>query len=87
MTHLEQAQAAPEERDDDLLTRAEASAYLARLQIRMKPTTLARVWSVGGDGPPCTHIRKKPWCPRGELRKWAETQKTSLRRSRRHGEG
>lgn len=73
------------ERDEDLLTRAEASAYLARFHIRMKPATLARVWSVGGDGPPCRHIRGKPWYPRAALRQWALSQQTRLRRSRRDG--
>jgi hypothetical protein len=71
------------ESDDDLLTRTEASAYLARFHIQMKPATLARVWSVGGDGPPCQHIRGKPWYPRGELRTWARSQQTNPRRSRR----
>lgn len=74
-----------DERDDDLLTRAEASDYLARFHIRMKPATLARVWSVGGDGPPCQHIRGKPWYPRGALRAWAQSQQTNLRRSRHEG--
>jgi hypothetical protein len=78
--------AAVAEDDDDLLTRTEASAYLARFHIRMKPATLARVWSVGGDGPACQHIRGKPWYPRGELRTWARSQQTNLRRSR-HEEG
>ena len=77
----------PAERDDDLLTRAEASEYLQRFHIRMKAATLARVWSVGGDGPPCRHIRGKPWYPRRELRIWAGSQQTNLRRSRRDGEG
>lgn len=71
------------EGDEDLLTRAEASAYLARLQVRMKPATLARIWSVGGDGPPCRHIRRKPYYPRGALRFWAIAQQTSLRASKR----
>lgn len=75
-----------EERDDDLLTRAQASEFLARFHIRMKPATLARIWSVGADGPPCRHIRGKPWYPRGELRRWAASQQTNLRRSRRDGE-
>ena len=75
------------ERDEDLLTRAEASAYLARFHIRMKPATLARVWSVGGDGPPCQHIRGKPWYPRQALRQWALSQQTRLRQSRRDGAG
>lgn len=70
-----------EERDEDLLTRAEASDYLRRFHIRLKPQSLARIWSVGGDGPPCVHIRGKPWYPRGELRRWAQAQQTALRRS------
>jgi hypothetical protein len=74
------------EQDEDLLTRAQASEYLARFHIRMKPATLARLWSVGGDGPPCQHIRGKPWYPRGELRTWAQSQQTNLRRSRRDGD-
>ena len=74
------------EQDEDLLTRAQASEYLARFHIRMKPATLARLWSVGGDGPPCQHIRGKPWYPRGELRRWAQSQQTNLRRSRREGD-
>jgi len=78
------------EHDDDLLTRAEASAYLARYKVRMKPATLARIWSVGRDGPPCQHVRGKPYYPRGELRAWALSQRTGLRASRsaaRAGEG
>lgn len=82
MTPGETAAADAAERDDDLLTRTEASDYLTRFHIRMKPATLARVWSVGGDGPPCRHIRGKPWYPRGELRTWAQSQQTNLRRSR-----
>lgn len=77
----------PQDEDDDLLTRAEASAYLGRFHIRMKPATLARLWSVGGDGPPCRHIRNKPFYPRGELRRWAEGQQGRLRRSRHEPEG
>lgn len=70
------------EQDHDLLTRTEASAYLARFNIALKPATLARIWSVGGDGPPCQHIRRKPYYPRGDLRAWAQAQRTALRRSR-----
>lgn len=74
---------ADDERDEDLLTRRQASAYLARFHIVLKPATLARIWSVGGDGPPCQHIRGKPWYPRKVLRDWAQGQRTGLRRSRR----
>jgi hypothetical protein len=70
------------ESDDDLLTRKEASAYLQRFHIGLKPATLARIWCVGGDGPPCQHIRGKPRYPRGALRAWALGQRTALRGSR-----
>jgi hypothetical protein len=63
------------------LTRAEASAVLAELGIRMKPATLARIFSTGGDGPPCRHIRGKPFYPRDVLEAWAQTQITDLRTS------
>jgi len=75
------------ERDDDLLTRKEASAYLARYHVALKPATLARIWSVGGDGPPCQHIRSRPLYPRGELRTWALGQRSPLRNSRGHRRG
>lgn len=77
--------------DDDLLTRAEASAFLALLGIRLKPSTLARLWSTGGGGPPCRHIRSRPHYPRGLLREWARSQITDIRtaapaaRGRRRG--
>lgn len=78
--------------DDDLLTRKEASAFLAQFGIRMKPQTLARIWSTGGDGPPCLHVRSKPYYPRGVLRDWAKAQVGELRaaapaaaQARRHG--
>ncbi|WP_421729069.1 hypothetical protein [Brevundimonas sp.] len=65
--------------DDDLLTRAEASAFLALLGVRLKPATLARLWSTGSAGPPCRHIRAKPFYPRGLLRQWANSQITDIR--------
>jgi hypothetical protein len=65
--------------DEDLLTRAEASAFLALLGIRMKPATLARIWSTAANGPPCRHIRAKPFYPRGLLRNWASSQISELR--------
>jgi hypothetical protein len=71
------------EADDDLLTRSEASEYLRRFGIRMKPATLARAWSTGADGPPCRHVRRKPLYPRAALRVWAESQTTDLRGSSR----
>jgi len=78
--------------DEDLLTRKEASAFLIQFGIRMKLETLARLWSTGGDGPPCLHVRHKPYYPRGVLRAWALEQVSDLRasappaaRGRRHG--
>lgn len=58
------------------LTRAEASAFLERRGIRMKPTTLARAYSTGSGGPPCRHIRNKPYYPLDLLTAWAEAQIT-----------
>ncbi|MNS59776.1 hypothetical protein D3C72_927470 [compost metagenome] len=65
--------------DDVLLTRKEASAFLAQLGVQLKPATLARIWSVGSDGPPCRHIRSRPYYPRGLLRAWALTQISEIR--------
>lgn len=55
-------------------------------------TTLARLWSTGTRGPPCLHVRAKPFYPRGLLRAWAEAQITEVRsgapaaaQSPRHG--
>ncbi|MGE7197548.1 hypothetical protein [Brevundimonas sp.] len=64
---------------DDLLTRKEASAFLAQFGIRMKPATLARLWSTGSNGPPCRHIRSKPHYPRSLLRDWARSQISDIR--------
>ncbi len=61
------------------LTRAEASAVLAEMGIRLKPATLARLWSTAGDGPPCRHIRSKPFYPRHLLEDWARSQITEIR--------
>lgn len=69
------------ESDDDRLTRAEASIFLLRFGIRLKPASLARMWSTGADGPACRHVRGKPFYPRGVLRAWAEAQDTGLRTS------
>lgn len=75
----EVAEATSTDGDDDLLTRAEASAFLALFGIRMKPATLARLWSTGNDGPPCRHVRSKPHYPRGLLRAWARSQISDIR--------
>lgn len=62
-----------------MLTRQEASAYLASLGVRLKPATLARIWSVGSGGPPCRHIRSKPFYPKTLLTDWAQAQMSELR--------
>ena len=77
---------------EDLLTRKEASVFLAAMGVRLKPATLARLWSVGGNGPPCRHVRSRPFYPRGLLRAWALAQISEVRtaapaaaRARRRG--
>ncbi|MDO9586469.1 MAG: hypothetical protein Q7J13_00900 [Brevundimonas sp.] len=65
--------------DEPLLTRAEASAFLVSFGIRLKPATLARLWSTGGNGPPCRHIRSRPFYPRDLLREWAGSQISDIR--------
>ena len=67
----------------DLLTRSDASAALAEFGIRMKPATLARAWSTGSGGPPCRHIRGKPFYPRPLLTAWALAQITPIASSAR----
>lgn len=64
---------------DVLLTRQEASTFLASLGVRLKPATLARLWSTGGDGPPCRHVRAKPFYPKGLLGDWARSQISEVR--------
>jgi len=61
------------------LTRAEAAAFLTELGVQMKPATLARLWSTNGGGPPCRHIRAKPYYPRDLLKAWADDQITEVR--------
>lgn len=71
--------APPRGADSDLLTRAEASIFLGRFGIRLKPATLARLWSTGSNGPPCRHIRSKPYYPRDLLTAWANDQISEVR--------
>jgi hypothetical protein len=65
--------------DEALLTRKEASDFLFGLGVRIKPATLARLWSSGSSGPPCRHIRSRPFYPRGLLKAWAMAQMTEIR--------
>ena len=68
------SEVAPDSAPELRLTRAEASVYLQAKGIRMKPTTLARAYSTGSGGPPCRHIRNKPYYPLDLLEAWAEAQ-------------
>lgn len=63
-------------RSEAWLTRAEASLYLESKGIRMKAATLARAYSTGAGGPPCRHVRNKPFYPVDLLEAWAEAQIT-----------
>ena len=73
----------PEGFVDALLTRKEASDYLAEIGIRRKPATLAKLFCIGGDGPPCRHDGRKPLYPKALLHEWGVRQLTQLRRSSR----
>ncbi|MDQ1155186.1 hypothetical protein [Brevundimonas sp. SORGH_AS_0993] len=64
-----------------LLTRSQASVFLEQYGIHLKPGTLARLWSMGGNGPPCLHVRGKPFYPTEVLKTWAGSQITDLRAS------
>ncbi|CAN5167228.1 hypothetical protein BH10PSE1_BH10PSE1_18080 [soil metagenome] len=74
-----------------LLSRKEAAAFLATLGVNLKVATLARLWSTGDRGPPCRHIRSRPYYPQDALRTWGLSQISELRtgapkaaRGRRH---
>lgn len=79
MIRRDQVRALGLEEADDLLTRAEASALLIELGLPMRPATLARLWSTGGDGPPCRHVRSRPYYPRQCLLEWARRQVGDLK--------
>lgn len=66
---------------DELLTREEASAYLATIGVRRKPATLAKLFCTRSDGPPCVHDGRKPYYPKRLLHEWGLRQLTELRRS------
>jgi hypothetical protein len=68
-THPEDA--IPADFEDALLTRREASEYLATIGVRRKPATLAKIFSIGADGPPCRHDGRKPLYPKRSLHAWA----------------
>lgn len=72
-------EAAMSDAEGDWLTRAEASIVLTAMGVRMKPATLARIWSTAANGPPVRHIRSKPYYPRALLEAWGRSQISELR--------
>lgn len=69
--------------EDILLTRKEASRELAAMGIRRAPSTLAKMFCMRSDGPPCVHLGRIPYYPRRELHAWARAQLTAPRSSSR----
>lgn len=66
---------------DELLTREEASAYLATIGVRRRPATLAKLFCTRSDGPPCIHDGRKPYYPKRQLHEWGMRQLTQPRQS------
>jgi hypothetical protein len=73
--------ALPDDFEDALLTRSQASAYLASIGVRRAPATLAKLFCIGVDGPPCRHDGRRPLYPKRLLHVWGMRQLTRLRRS------
>lgn len=66
---------------DELLTREEASAYLATIGVRRRTSTLAKLFCTTSDGPPCIHDGRKPFYPKRQLHEWGMRQLSQLRNS------
>ena len=66
---------------DELLDREQACVYLATIGVRRRPATLAKLFSIRSDGPPCIHDGRKPFYPKRQLHEWGIRQLTQLRRS------
>lgn len=64
---------------EDRLTSMEGAALRVPFGVRMRPETLARLWSTGGDRPPCRHVQHEFNDPRGRLRDWPGAQVGDLR--------
>ncbi len=75
--------ALPEGFTDAWLTRKEAAAYLASVGVRRARATLAKLSSIGDDGPPCVHQGRIPFYRKRALHLWAMRQLTRLRRGAR----
>lgn len=73
--------ALPADFTDAMLTRAEASAYLASIGIRRTRATLAKLYATTDDGPPCTHRGRIPFYSKRTLHAWGMRQLSKVRRS------
>ena len=71
---------------DALLTRSEASAYLASIGVRRRVSTLAKVHSIKSDGPPCIYEGRKPLYPKRDLHTWGMRQLVEVRRTSRRAQ-
>jgi hypothetical protein len=63
-----------------LLTRNEAAAYLTELGLKTAPSTLAKLFCIGG-GPNCRHAGKRPLYDQADLIGWFESKLSEPRRS------
>ncbi|OYY40535.1 MAG: hypothetical protein B7Y08_18555 [Rhodospirillales bacterium 24-66-33] len=67
------------------LRRADAARYLSDVHgIPVKPSTLAKWYCLGSDGPPAHVAGRVPLYPRDELDAWAIRRLGPLRRSTSH---
>jgi hypothetical protein len=73
----------PDDFEDVLLDRRQASAYLESIGIRRKPATLAKLYCIGADGPPCVHDGRRVLYPKRLLHLWGVRQLTAVRKSSR----
>jgi hypothetical protein len=73
----------PDGFEDALLDRRQASAYLETIGVRRKPATLAKLYCIGDDGPPCMHDGRRVLYPKRLLHFWGVRQLTAVRRSSR----
>lgn len=73
----------PEDFVDAVLTRAEASAYLASIGVPRTKGTLANLYSHTDDGPPCFHRGRLPCYRKRALHEWAMRQLALPRRGAR----
>jgi hypothetical protein len=77
MEHPEDA--LPEDFVDAMLSRLEASAYLAGIGVRRSPRTLAKILSTRADGPPCVHEGRYPRYAKRGLHEWGMRKLTEVR--------